>query len=118
MPTTNLQSDYAIPPELAAFIDDGFLVPTFETAGDCPDFSMPGVKNGTVPLSETVSKHRANKTLTLAIPSLDYEDEDGTEFSLTLTWIHPDFNEEFCHFYDDTPEDLPLRASRRSNSMH
>ena len=49
---------------------------------------------------------------------LDYEDEDGTEFSLTLTWIHPDFNEEFCHFYDDTPEDLPLRASRRSNSMH
>jgi len=44
----------------------------------------------------------AEKTVTLAIPSLDYEDENGTEFDLTLTWIHPDFNEQFCHFYNET----------------
>src|SRR5437762_269777 len=73
MTTTNLQSQYAIPPELSSFVDDRFLVPVSETVGDCPDFSMPGEKNGTVPFSETVSKQPTGKMLTLAVPGLDYE---------------------------------------------
>jgi len=88
MTTTSLQSDYGIPAELASFVDDGFLVATWEQ----PD----------------------EKTLTLAVPSLDYEDEDGAEFTFSLIWIHPDFNHEFCRFYNETPGDLPvLYATRR-----
>jgi hypothetical protein len=82
MTTTNLQSQYAIPAELSSFIDDGVLVPVSET----PD----------------------EKTLTLAVPSLDYQDENGTESLFSLTWIHPDFNEQFCHSYNETPGDLPI----------
>jgi hypothetical protein len=25
----------------------------------------------------------------------------------SLVWIHPDFNREFCWYYDETPGDLP-----------
>jgi hypothetical protein len=77
---STLTIDYAIPDELASFIDAGFLVP--------------------------LSEKPEEKTVAFGIPSLRYEDENGAEHVFTLTWIHPDFNKDFCHFYEETPGDL------------
>lgn len=43
----------------------------------------------------------------MVVPSLDQTDENGNGIIFTLTWIHPDYNAQFCHLYHETPGDLP-----------
>src|ERR1051326_4711372 len=81
MTPANLSTENGIPAELASFVSDGFIVPVSFT----PD----------------------EKTVTFDIPSLAYEDEKDNDFDFSLIWIHPEFNQKFCHFYDETPGDLP-----------
>lgn len=69
-----------MPDELRQFVDDGFLI--------------------------VVLKKPEEKTVTFAIPSLSYRDENGIETDFTLDWIHPDFNAQFCHYYHEKPGDL------------
>lgn len=78
---STLEEEYAIPAELSEYIDSGFLLP--------------------------LPPRPEEKTAKFDIPSLQYDDERGNEYFFTLTWIHPDHNKEFCHFYDETPGDLP-----------
>ena len=73
-------TDYGVPDELGRFVDDGFLLVVF--------------------------KKPKEKTVTFAIPSLSYRDENGIETDFTLDWIHPSFNAEFCHYFHETPGDL------------
>ena len=72
---------YKIPPELDKFIDSGFL--------------------------ELLSETDAEKTLEFHIPSKVSEDDEGRITSYAVFWIHPDFNAEFCHYFDKQPGDLP-----------
>jgi hypothetical protein len=60
----------------------------------------------------------ATKTLRLVVPSLRQKDRKGRIKIVTITWIHPDYNAQFCHYYHLAPGDLPnfyvaLRCSRR-----
>ena len=45
----------------------------------------------------------AEKTLHLVVPSLRQKDRKGRIKVVTITWIHPDYNAQFCHYYDKTP---------------
>jgi hypothetical protein len=47
------------------------------------------------------------KTVEFHIPALRRTDEQGRITTFDLTWIHPDFNAQFCHYYDQSPGDLP-----------
>jgi hypothetical protein len=76
-----LQERYAIPPEIMAFVNDGFL----EVLAEKPD----------------------EKTIEFHIPSRSYVDRHGNFTTFTVGWIHPDFNAEFCECYDEEPGDLP-----------
>ena len=76
----NMLADYKIPAEFTTFIDSGFL--------------------------ECLSENDAEKTITFHIPSLAWTDESGHDITFTLVWIHPDFNEQFCHYYLEAPGDL------------
>lgn len=78
---TNLVVDYKIPAELQLFIDSGFL--------------------------ELSSERESEKTAFFVIPSMGWTEENGNEVIFTLTWIHPDFNAQFCHYYETVPGDLP-----------
>jgi hypothetical protein len=49
----------------------------------------------------------AEKTLHLVVPSLRHKDRKGRIKVVTITWIHPDYNAQFCHYYDRVPGDLP-----------
>ena len=76
-----LQSRYRLPPTLMAFIDDGFV--------------------------ELLSEDEPQKTVQFHMPSMRRTDDKGRIAAYSLTWIHPDFNKQFCHYYDEEPGDLP-----------
>lgn len=86
----DLESTYDVPAELKRFVDAGFLVVVFEKPEE--------------------------RTVTFAIPGLAYTDENKVETYLTLDWIHPDFNAQFCHYFREEPGDLAnfylMRACR------
>ena len=74
-------ADYKLPPEIMAFVENGFLIKT--------------------------SEEKAQKTIRFDIPSLGTATAADDFTSYTLVWIHPDHNAEFCHYYIETPGDLP-----------
>ncbi|MBI3462007.1 MAG: hypothetical protein HY000_02965 [Planctomycetes bacterium] len=78
---TDIASKYALPDELSSFVDDGFL--------------------------EVVSEDEDRKTIEFHIPSKRVTDTEGRVTSYSLTWIHPAYNEQFCHSYAEKPGDLP-----------
>lgn len=53
-----------------------------------------------------LGENPAEQTVEFHIPDLLYEDENGLGHTFTITWIHPDFNEQFCHYYTEKPGDL------------
>lgn len=71
---------YKIPPELDRFIDNGFL--------------------------EVLSQNEAEKTIRFKIPSISWTDDKDRDTTFTVVWVHPDFNQDFCHYYDSQPGDL------------
>ncbi len=77
----DLADKYKIPPEVMAFVNDGFLV--------------------------LLAEVEAEKTIEFHIPSKRQTDDEGRITSYSVIWIHPDFNAEFCHYYDEKPGDLP-----------
>ena len=79
--TQDIATRYQIPDELMAFVNDGFL--------------------------ELLAENDAEKTIEFHIPSRRSVDPDGRITTYSLTWIHPDFNEQFCHYYLEQPGDLP-----------
>jgi hypothetical protein len=72
---------YQIPAEVMSFVQDGLLV----VAEENPD----------------------RATVEFRIPSLGNADSSDKYTLYNLVWIHPDFNAEFCHYFDKTPGDLP-----------
>jgi hypothetical protein len=72
---------YAVPPEIDRFVDQGFL----EVLTEGPD-------------EMTVEFH---------IPSRVTTDRRRRITAYRVVWIHPDHNAQFCHYYQDTPGDLP-----------
>jgi hypothetical protein len=72
---------FGIPPEVMEFVDSGFL--------------------------ELLGEDDAKKTVEFHMPSLRWEDENRRITAFSLTWIHPDFNATFCHYYHETPGDEP-----------
>lgn len=76
----DLEMTSGVPAELKRFVDADFLVVVFEK----PD----------------------ERTVTFGIPGLAYTDENNVETYFTLDWIHPDFNEQFCHYFREKPGDL------------
>lgn len=72
---------YRLPPELTRFIDEGFLAP--------------------------LSDNWEEKSIEFHIPSKTVTDSHGRTTSFSVVWIHPDFNREFCHYFDKQPGDLP-----------
>ena len=78
---TDLAEKYKIPAEVMEFVHDGFL--------------------------EIVSEDEATKTVEFHIPSKRQTDDDGRITTYSVVWTHPDFNAEFCHYYDEKPGDLP-----------
>lgn len=79
--TREIASKYQIPDELMAFVNDGFL--------------------------EILSEREAEKTIEFHVPSKRTVDPDGRITTYSVTWIHPDFNDQFCHYYPKQPGDLP-----------
>lgn len=77
---SDLAVKYKIPPELDKFIDAGFL--------------------------EFLSENEAERTIKFDIPAIAWTDDRDRDTTFTLVWIHPDFNEQFCHYYDEKPGDL------------
>ena len=75
----SLQDRYSIPPGVAEFIENGFL--------------------------EVVSEDPDRKTVEFHIPALRRVDEAGEIRTFCLVWIHPDFNAQFCHYYEMVPGD-------------
>lgn len=78
---TDIADKYKIPAEVMEFVRDGFL--------------------------EVVAEDEAENTVEFHIPSKRWTDPAGNITSYSVTWIHPDFNTEFCHYYDEKPGDLP-----------
>ena len=72
---------YALPPEIDRYLDEGFL-----------ELSM---------------EHPNEMTVDFHIPSSRSTDHRGRITVYCVTWIHPDYNAEFCQYYDETPGDLP-----------
>ena len=79
--TTDLAQKYNIPDEVMEFVRDGFL----EVSEETPD----------------------RATVEFRMPSLGNADSSDKYTLYNLVWIHPQRNAEFCHFYDETPGDLP-----------
>jgi hypothetical protein len=77
----DLATNYGIPAELMAFVADGFL--------------------------EVLSENEAEKTIEFHLPSKRRTDVEGRITTYSLTWIHPDFNDRFCHYYFEHPGDSP-----------
>jgi len=78
---TDLALNYQVPPEVMEFVNDGFLV--------------------------FLAEDETEKTVEFHIPSRRTTDKEGRITSYSVTWIHPDFNAEFCHYFDKKPGDLP-----------
>ena len=79
--TSDLIEKYQIPSELVPFIDDGFLV--------------------------VVIHDWAEKYVEFCLPSKTIIDTNRRVTSYSVYWIHPDFNEECCHYFEREPGDLP-----------
>jgi hypothetical protein len=75
---SDFAAKYKIPPEVDRFVETGFL--------------------------EFLSENEAEQTIKFDIPSIAWTDDQDRD--TTLVWIHPDFNEQFCHYYDSKPGDL------------
>jgi hypothetical protein len=58
----------------------------------------------------------ATKTLRLVVPSLWQKDRKGRIKIVSITWIHPDYNAQFCHYYHLAPGDLPNFYVAEENS--
>jgi hypothetical protein len=58
------------------------------------------------PDQRVVTLNPAEKTVEFHIPALRRTDEQGRITTFDLTWINPDYNSQFCHYYDQTPGDL------------
>lgn len=78
---TDLAAKYKIPAEIMAFVNDGFLV--------------------------VLSEDESTKTVEFHIPTQARIDRKGRFESYSVFWIHPDFNAQFCRYYDNTPGDMP-----------
>ncbi len=76
----DLEITYGVPAELKRFVDAGFLVVVFERPEE--------------------------RIVTFGIPGLAFTDANDVETYFTLDWIHPDFNEQFCHYFREKPGDL------------
>ena len=74
-------AEFRIPDELLRFVDSGFL--------------------------KVLVEHPEEKTIEFHMPSMRTEDKDRRVTAYSLVWIHPDFNAQFCHYYQDSPGDLP-----------
>ena len=72
---------YALPKEIDRFIDGGFL----ELSMEQPD----------------------EMTVHFNVPSTQSIDHRGRITAYCMTWIHPDHNAEFCHYYEETRGDMP-----------
>jgi hypothetical protein len=70
-----------MPPDVDQFVDDGFLEVLTE-----------------LPNETTVEFH---------IPSKLSVDRRGRITGYRIVWIHPEYNADFCHYYDELPGDLP-----------
>jgi len=81
---------YNIPPEIMDFVEGGFL--------------------------EVVTEDEDRKTVEFHIPSKRSVDAQGRITAYSVTWIHPDHNAEFCHYYVDEPGDQPNFYVERQNS--
>jgi len=77
----DIANKYKLPLSLMAFVDDGFL--------------------------EVLSEKEAEKTIEFRIPSKRVFHTRDHIMAYSVIWIHPDFNDQFCHFYEETPGDLP-----------
>jgi hypothetical protein len=77
------------------------------------------VHNGTI---EVTSTEPDTKTVEFIVPSLSSTDRQGLPKLFSLTWIHPAFNAQFCHYYDETPGDLAnfyvVRETERMADEH
>lgn len=69
-----------------------------------PTGVMRFVENG---LLEILREDEEHKTIEFHMPSKRWVDAEGRVTSYSLIWIHPDFNGQFCHYYDRIPGDLP-----------
>jgi hypothetical protein len=65
---------------------------------------------------EITGQDDAEKTLHLVVPSLRQQDRKGRIKVVTITWIHPDYNAQFCHYYHESPGDLPNFYVAEENS--
>jgi hypothetical protein len=75
-----LMTKYGIPLEIMAFIDSGFL--------------------------ELLAETEEEKTVSFHVPARRTVDGEGRITTYSIIWIHPDHNEQFCHFYLEKPGDL------------
>jgi hypothetical protein len=78
---TDLAVKYRIPAEVMEFVNDGFVV--------------------------FLAEDETEKTVEFHIPAKRTTDKEGRITSYSVIWIHPDFNAEFCRYYDEKPGDLP-----------
>jgi hypothetical protein len=78
---TDIAAKYKIPDEVMAFVNSGLLV--------------------------LLAEDEAEKTVEFHIPSKRWTDDAGRTTTYSLNWTHPDFNAEFCRYYERTPGDLP-----------
>jgi hypothetical protein len=79
--TETVLTDYDVPDDLISLVDEGFL------------------KISTVDEDE--------RTIYFTIPSKQVDFTRDHIMIYPLVWIHPDFNDQFCHFYIAEPGDLP-----------
>ncbi len=77
----DLKADFGVPDELIAYVNKGVLA--------------------------VVSENEPEKTVIFDVPMLQSMDHLKRSTQYSLIWIHPEYNAEFCHFYDETPGDLP-----------
>lgn len=56
---------------------------------------------------ELVTEDHEKKTAEFHMPRLRRTDGEGRITTYSLTWIHPDFNAQFCHYYSEMPGDSP-----------
>lgn len=85
-----LKEKYALPDEILTYVDDGFL--------------------------EVLAEDEEKKTIEFHIPSKRFVDDEGRIAAYSVIWIHPNFNEQFCHYYLERPGDLPNFYVHKSNS--
>jgi hypothetical protein len=78
---SHIAQRYGMPPEIDKFVDDGFL----EVALEEPD----------------------KMTIEFRVPDAVTVDHRRRMKAYRVVWIHPDHNADFCHYYYETPGDMP-----------